>query len=50
MQNLKPGNTSCRGKLTTLDLLIEILCFVKKELIMFGIPKTADLNWLAQEC
>jgi hypothetical protein len=25
----KPGNTNCRGRLSTVDLLIEVACFVK---------------------
>ncbi len=25
----KPGNTNCRGRLSTVDLLIKVACFVK---------------------
>ncbi len=28
--NVKPGNTNCRGRLSTVDLLIKVACFVKK--------------------
>ncbi len=41
------GNTNWGGKLSTIDLLIKVDCFVKKENIIFNI-KQADLNWLVQ--
>ncbi len=40
---ISPGNTSLRGRLTTVSLLILVTCFVKKE-IMFALSKGADVN------
>ncbi len=38
-----PGNTNCRGGVSTVDLLIKVACFVKKY-IVFVISKAADPN------
>jgi hypothetical protein len=38
-----PGNTNLRGKLSTVDLLTKIACFVKKK-IMLAISKVDELK------
>jgi hypothetical protein len=40
---LSARNTNCEGRLSTVDLLIKVACFVKKENNIFNI-KRADLN------
>ncbi len=39
--------TKREGRLSTVDLLIKVACFVK-EVKIFSIQKGADLNWLVQ--
>jgi hypothetical protein len=42
---INPGKTSRRGRLSTVDLLMKVACFVKKKRrIKFSIEKAADLN------
>jgi hypothetical protein len=41
--NLKAGNTIIGGRLSTVDLLIKVACFVKNVNNVFNI-KGADLN------
>ncbi len=43
-----PGNTIWRGRLSTVDLLIEVTCFVKWY-IKFSVEKAATINWLVEE-
>jgi hypothetical protein len=43
---VKAGNTTLGGRLSTVDLLIKVDCFIKK-LNIFNI-NWADLNYLAQ--
>ncbi len=38
-----PGNPYSRGKLSTIDLLIKVACFVKRFIIL-SIQKRADQN------
>ncbi len=45
--NLKAGNTIIGGRLSTVDLLIKVACFVKNVNNIFNI-KEADLNLLIQ--
>jgi len=40
---VKAGNTNGRGRLSTVDLLIKVACFVKKE-IMLALSKAIDKN------
>ncbi len=40
---VKAGNTNRRGRLSTVDLLTKVACFVKKQ-IMLAISKAAGLN------
>jgi hypothetical protein len=44
---VKPGNTNWGGRLSTVDLLIKVACFVEMEII-FPIYKGAYLNQLVQ--
>jgi len=44
---LASGNTNWRGRLSTVDLLISVACFVKKQ-IMLSITKAAHLNRLVK--
>ncbi len=37
---VKPGNTNRRGRLSTIDLLIEVACFVKKVNNIFNIKRS----------
>jgi hypothetical protein len=41
--NKQAGNTNRSGRLSTVDLLINVACFVKNK-IMLAISKAADLN------
>jgi len=43
---LQSGNTNWRGRLSTVNLLIKVACFVKKENTNFKIKKAAHLNLL----
>jgi hypothetical protein len=43
----KAGNANFMGRLSTVDLLIKVVCFVKKK-GMLSISKVADLNKLLQ--
>jgi hypothetical protein len=49
MERLKTvaGNTNLGVRLSTVDLLTKVACFVKNEII-FSIEKGADLNYLLQ--
>jgi hypothetical protein len=40
---LGPGNTNGKGMLSTVDLLIKVTCFIRKQ-IMFEISKAVDVN------
>jgi hypothetical protein len=40
---VRPGKTNCRGRLSTVYLLIEIACFVIKT-SKISVEKAADLN------
>jgi hypothetical protein len=44
--NAGPGNAISKGRLCTIDLLIQVACFVKNIKIVL-IQKAADLNCLA---
>jgi hypothetical protein len=41
---ISAGNTNLRGRLSTVDLLIKVASFVKKQII-FTFSKIADVNW-----
>jgi len=41
----QPGKTNRRGRISTVDLLIKVACFVKE--VIFN-KKGVDLNWLVQ--
>jgi hypothetical protein len=43
VKSLSPRNTYSRGRLSTVDLLIKVACFVKNKL-MFAKSKAANLN------
>ncbi len=40
---VKAGNSNRRGRLSTVDLLIKVACFVKQQ-VMSALSKAADLN------
>ncbi len=44
---IRAGNINIRGRLSTVDLLIKVASFVKKQII-FTFSKIADVNWLVQ--
>jgi hypothetical protein len=46
-KTLKAGNSYCWGNLSTVDLLIKLARFVKKEKYLFSL-KAANLNLLIQ--
>jgi len=44
---VEAGKTNCRGRLSTVDLLIGVACFVKK-MNSISNEKAIVLNWLEQ--
>jgi len=47
LMRLKAGKTYCGGRLSTVDLLIKVACFVQNVNNIFNV-KGADLNKLVQ--